>query len=261
MKQERSENMIIQLITALITFSLGMIILAMALSFLISMSVQALLLVIERVLKIDIRFLVEATMLPGTLLRQAMIGVVASLLGYKVEARLLQGYGKDKTSIDMVRNVESPVHALFIGLAPMLNLGLILGLLATQALIIPLFPYKVQQWFSFLVMYLFVCVIVSGLPQVENVFFVFQSFVANSPWVIPLTLWGLVMAGITSAFLPKTFAILEFLVYETVLLIYELREQETRVQKGEKQLTKKIEPSQNLEKMRRRVAYLILVDD
>ncbi len=253
--------MIIQVVFGLVTFSFGMIALAMLLSFLISMGVQALLLVVEKILKVDIRFLVEATTLPGTLLRQAMTGIAASLLGYKVEARLLQGYGKDKTNIDIVRNIESPIHALFIGLAPMLNLGLVMGLLATQALITPLLPLGAQEWFSFLTLYLAFCVIVSGLPQVENIFFIFQSFIANSPWIIPLTLWGLVMAGITSAFLPKTYAILEFLIYEASLLIYEMRAQENKAKINRKRPAERNKSNDSYEKEQGKITYVILVDD
>ncbi len=253
--------MLPEIILGLVTFSLGVIGIAMILSFLISMSVQALLLLIERVLKLDIRFLIEATTLPGTLLRQTMTGIAASLLGYKMEARLFQGYGKDKTSIDIVRDIDSPIHALFIGLAPMLNLGLVMGLLATQTLITPLLPLRAQKWFSFLVVYLAMCVIVSGLPQVENVFFIFQSFVANSPWVIPLTLWGVVMAGITSAFLPRTFAILEFLVYEMVLLIYELRSQENKARNKQRVPLKQNKNHTKLENEIKKIRYFILIDD
>ena len=189
-----------------------------------SIIVHLLISLTEKVVKIPVKPIIDSIAFPGLILRQTMLRLTASFLGYR--ARNSFFYKSGEASLDLLfdRPLSNPLHLFLISFSPYLNLLIAYVLLATQSLVLAFLPTSMITAYKIMVFYLVISIIVSGQPNAKDVFFFFNSVIQVAPWFFVLTMWGVIAAAFMNEILGTTSALLFLSLYEAFLLYLELRE-------------------------------------
>ena len=178
----------------------------------------------EKIVKIPVNPIIDSIAFPGLILRQTMLRLTASFLGYRPRNSFFYRSGEANVNLLFDRPLTNPLHLFLISFSPYLNLLVAYVLLATQSWVIAFLPSSMTMAYKIMVIYIVISIIVSGQPNAKDVLFFFNSVIQVAPWFFFLTMWGVIAAAFMNEILGTTSALLFLSFYEAFLLYLELRE-------------------------------------
>ncbi len=219
----------------LIVSSSRLIILLILVTAVISIIIHVLLLIIERIIKISVRPIVDTITFPGVLMKNAWIKLIALFFGYNINMPIHSRSNQKRIEMILYPVVRSPLHLFTIIFSPYLNLVFAAILIATRHFIINLLPQTIIAAYNIAIIYLSLSIVVSGTPTAQDVYLFISTIVQNSPWFFILTVWGIIATTFMKQILGLFPAITFMTFYEILLILLELKNDNIIIHRPKKQ--------------------------